>query len=77
MVATLAISLVRRQGNVGTAAYLDVFGSIYAVMKELQSPGRPGRPLPMAFVVALEGKNDVPDMMCFSEVGYPIFFREI
>ena len=26
-----------RQGNVGTAAYLDVFGSIYAVMKELQN----------------------------------------
>lgn len=46
----------------GTAAYLDVFGSIYAVMKELQSPGRPGRPLPIVcLVVFFEGKNDVPD----------------
>ena len=27
------------QGNVGTAAYLDVFGSIYAVMKELKKQG--------------------------------------
>lgn len=27
------------EGNVGTAAYLDVFGSIYAVMKELKKQG--------------------------------------
>ena len=27
------------KGNVGTAAYLDVFGSIYAVMKELKKQG--------------------------------------
>merc|ERR1719230_1005971 len=27
------------KGNVGTAAYLDVFGSIYQVMKELRSKG--------------------------------------
>jgi len=27
------------KGNVGTAAYLDVFGSIYAVMKEMKTKG--------------------------------------
>ena len=39
-----------KEGNVGTAAYLDVFGSIYAVMKELQSP----LPLPLPIVCLVE-----------------------
>ena len=28
------------KGNVGTAAYLDVFGSIFAVMTEMKKQGR-------------------------------------
>lgn len=37
--AVTVFSFPPDKGNVGTAAYLNVFGSIYRVLKELQSKG--------------------------------------
>jgi magnesium chelatase subunit H len=35
----LVFSFPPHKGNVGTAAYLDVFGSIFAVMTEMKAKG--------------------------------------
>ena len=46
MVAINLFQFPPDKGNVGTAAYLDVFGSIFSVMQELKRKGYTIRVLP-------------------------------